>query len=189
MDIRTFLALELCEGTRSRLAAAQERLASAGARVRWVDRRNLHLTVKFLGGVEDRALGEVCAVADRVAGGVEPFEFAVRGLTAVPKAGALRMIWAGIDEPTGRLGRLNELLEQSFAALGFKEEKRAFRPHLTLGRVKGPRGVDELRAAAGAYADTGFGRQRADELVVFSSELTADGPIYTALSRSPLGAA
>ncbi len=189
MLVRTFLALPLDDGIQGRLVAAQESLASAGARVRWVARENLHLTVKFLGGVEDRALGEVCAAAKRSAGEVEPFAFAVRGLSAVPNAGPLRMIWAGIDDPTGRLGSLNELLEKSFAALGFKEEKRAFRPHLTLGRVKGGRNASQLRAAAGEWRETDFGEQPAEELIVFSSELTPDGPIYTALSRAPLAGA
>ena len=181
------MALELDESIRNRLVAAQEALASAGARVRWVAPRNLHLTIKFLGDVEDRFLGEVCDIAARSAAQVEPFEFAVAGLSAVPPAGNLRMIWAGIDDSTGRLGRLNALLEAACESLGFKAERRGFRPHLTLGRVKGAQGVAALRAAAAERAGDDFGVQTVGELAVFSSVLDPKGPIYTRLSAAPLG--
>jgi len=187
MRVRTFMALPLDEAMKDRLASAQADLAAAGAKVRWVAREALHLTVKFLGSVEDRALGDVCAAAADAAAQVEPFRIGLTGLTPVPAAGALRMIWAAVDEPTGRLERLNALLEAACEALGFKAEKRAYRPHLTLGRVKGGRNLAELRAAAAAYADVDFGDCAADELIAFASELGPQGPTHTALSHARLG--
>jgi len=189
MEIRTFVALPLDEAVRDRLAAAREALAAAApaVRVRWVARANLHLTVKFLGGVDERLLAEVCRAAGEVAAAGGPFEFRVRGLAPVPARGPLRMIWAGIEEATGRLTELAERLERTFREMGYKEERRAFHPHLTLGRVKSPRGADALRDAARARAETDFGLQPAEEIVVFSSELTRDGPVYTAVARAPLG--
>ena len=97
------------------------------------------------------------------------------------------MIWAGVAEPTGRLQTLNDRLERAYAALGFKAERRAFRPHLTLGRVKPGRDVDRLRAAAAEYAETDFGIQSGEELIVFSSKLSGGGPTYSPLGRAPLG--
>jgi 2'-5' RNA ligase len=97
------------------------------------------------------------------------------------------MVWAGVEEESGRLKQLNALLETACEALGFKAEKRAFRPHLTLGRVKGGRNVDRLRAAADDYADADFGECAVDKLIVFSSELGPGGPTYAALSHAPLG--
>lgn len=158
-----------------------------GARVRWVATENLHLTVKFLGDVDDRVLADVCAAAEQAAAQVEPFEFVVAGLSAVPPQGLLRMIWAGVTEPSGRLQRLNELLEAAYAEMGFRVENRAFRPHLTLGRVKGSGGNDRIRAAAAEYAQSDFGTQGADRLIVFSSELGPGGPAYTPLAEAPLG--
>ena len=188
MMVRTFMALPLSEAVKARLVAAQEDLAAASeARIRWVARENLHLTVKFLGDVEDRTLNDVCAVAAEAAGQVEPFSLAVTGLRAVPPAGRMRMVWAGVDEPTRRLAKLHALLEESCASLGFKEENRAFRPHLTLGRVKGGRDVAALRAAAAGFADTDFGACPVDELIVLSSDLGPKGPTYTALSHARLG--
>jgi len=183
---RTFLALPLAEGVVRRLTEAQRQLATVGAHVRWVAPENLHLTVKFLGEVNDEDLGRVCRTAEEIASRVESFPFSVAGLSAVPPAGQLRMVWAGIDESTGRLEKLQGLLEAAYAELGFKAENRAFRPHLTLGRVKSGRGVAELRSAVGELAETDFGAQPAEELIVFSSTLTPAGPVYAPLTKAPL---
>ena len=187
MSLRTFLALPLDEEIVERLVDVQRSLASAGARVRWVAGENLHLTIKFLGDVTDEQLGEVCRVAEAVAAQIEPFEFSVASVTSVPPAGAMRMVWVGIDEPTGRLEKLHELLEESYAAMGFGKENRSFRPHLTLGRVKGGQNVRQLRAAVSEIAETDFGITSVNELIVFSSQLTPDGPVYSPLAKAKLG--
>jgi RNA 2',3'-cyclic 3'-phosphodiesterase len=186
MRTRTFLALPMDIGIIDRLVKAQDRLAQAGADVRWVDRANLHVTVKFLGGVEDRELDQVCSIAQEIASQVEGFEFVVQGLVAQPATGQLRMVWAGIEEATGRLTQLQEMAEKAYAGLGFKQENRLYKPHLTLGRVKTGRNVDELREAVHEFAQTDFGVQGADELIVFSSQLEREGPTYTALATAPL---
>ncbi len=185
--VRTFIALHLTEDVQGRLASAQDTLAGAEARVRWVPRQNIHLTLKFLGGVEDRMLGEVCSAAAEAAEQVEPFRFDVAGVTAMPPAGALRLIWAGVCEPTGALAELHDLLSGACEGLGFKGEQRGFRPHLTLGRFKGGKNADALRAAAAEMADAAFGSVDADELVVYGSVLGPTGPTYTALSHARLG--
>ena len=187
MSIRTFLALPLDESIIEKLADARRSLSSAGARVRWVAGENLHLTIKFLGDVTDEQLPEVCRVAEESARQVEPFEFSVSSVTSVPQAGAMRMVWVGIDEPTGLLGKLHELLEQAYAEMGFEKENRSFRPHLTLGRVKGGRNVKQLRAAITEIEDTEFGIASINEIIVFSSKLTPDGPIYSPMAKAKLG--
>ncbi len=187
MSLRTFLALPLDEVIVERLVEVQQSLASAGARVRWVDRKNLHLTIKFLGDVTDEQSPEVCRVVEKVAAQIEPFEFSVARVVSVPPAGAMRMVWVGVDEPTGRLEKLHELLEESYAEMGFKKENRSFRPHLTLGRVKGRQNVRQLRAAVAEIAESDFGVTSINELIVFSSQLTPDGPVYSPLAKVKLG--
>jgi 2'-5' RNA ligase len=189
MAVRTFLALPLAEGIVAGLLEARRELMDAGGHVRWVSGQNLHLTVKFLGAVEDRDLSEVCRLAEQAASQVEPFKFVVKGLSAVPPAGQMRMVWCGVEEPTGRLARLAELAEQAYVGMGFKGENRRFRPHLTLGRVKTGRNVAQLREAVARFAHTDFGTQPADELIVMSSQLTPDGPVYSPLATARLGGA
>jgi 2'-5' RNA ligase len=187
MVTRTFIAVPLDEVIVARLVEAQRRLAAADAQVRWVVRQNLHLTVKFLGDVAETRLHEVCRVAAEVGRQVQPFEFAVGGLVAVPPGGQVRMVWAGIEEYTGELAKLNALSERAYAELGYKAENRRFHPHLTLGRVKSGCNADALRAAVAEFADADFGLQPAERVIVFASQLTPDGPVYSPLTKVRLG--
>ena len=180
------MALPLNATVQDRLAAAQDRLTEAEARVRWVAPGNLHLTIKFFGEIEDRLLGDVCDVAANAATEIPPFAFEVAGLQAVPPHGALRMIWVDVHEPTGALQRLHGLLETACEELGFRAEQRGYRPHLTLGRVKGGKNAAELRSLAAEQADETFGTVEATELVVYGSVLSSSGPTYTALSHVTL---
>jgi 2'-5' RNA ligase len=186
MPVRTFVAIPLAEAITARLVKAREALAP-GARVRWVEANNIHLTLKFLGGVNDADLAEVCRLAGQIAARTERFALSVAGLLAVPPAGELRMVWAGVVERTGRLEKLQATLEQAYAHLGFRAENRRFHPHLTLGRVKSGQDVRHLREAVAGFSGTDFGTQQAEELVVFASQLTPAGPIYSPLKTAPLG--
>ena len=188
MALRTFLALEIDEATRDALLKVQGSAGAGGAKINWVERQNLHVTMNFLGDVADDMIAKVCEIAAAVAADFEPFDFEVRGAVCVPPKGRqLRMIWANVDEPTGTLGRLYDGLATAFEGLGFRQEERAFKPHITLARVKYAPNADALRQAVEQLRETGFGQQHADELVVFSSRLTPDGPAYTAIAKVPLG--
>jgi len=187
MAFRTFLALDLEDSILDALREVARQLDSPDARLRWVARDNLHVTLHFLGDVADEAISGVCdAVAD-AAGRVAAFDFDVRGIACMPPRGRVRMIWANVLDRDGRMGVLHELLRAALVRLGMRVEDRRFRPHITLGRVRSIRDPQALRDAARAHRDEDFGRQRAGELVAYASELTPDGPIYTPLCRAPLG--
>jgi len=189
MGTRTFLALDIDEAARKAIAAAGEKIATAsGAKVRWVGGQNLHVTLKFLGDVADAALAGVCEAVASAAAASEPFEFALPGLVCLPPRGRdVRMIWADVAEPTGRLAQLFERLEAALAPLGFRPDDRQFLPHVTVGRVKVPHDARALRSATEAFARAAFGSQAAAEVVVYASDLTRDGPVYTVVSRAKLG--
>ena len=189
MAIRTFLALDLEETIRGALVEAVGGLPEAGSKIRWVAPANLHVTVKFLGDVAEGDVDAVCGAVAEAAGRGEPFDFDVVGLRCIPAGGRLRMIWAGVREPTGRFDALFGQLESALTPLGFEPERRKFSPHVTLARVKSAPNAGGLRAAAGAHAETRFGTQRAAEVTVYSSRLTPDGPIYTPMARPRIGPA
>src|SRR5690606_27082218 len=109
--VRTFVAIEIDAAIRREAARLIQRRNSSGADVRWVDQDNIHLTLKFLGDVDDVELPEVCRLAARAANVVEPVQVVCRGLGAFPSTSRPRTIWMGLDEPTGRLARLHEALE------------------------------------------------------------------------------
>jgi 2'-5' RNA ligase len=186
--VRTFLALDIDAAARDRLIAAVGEIDGAGgAKVRWVARQNLHVTLRFLGDVADEALADVCRATCEAARPVDPIPFDVPGLVCVPPGGRqVRMVWAAVREPTGQLARLHERLETALAPLGFRPEGRPFRPHITVGRVKFARDAAALRSAVEAFRAVGFGQQRAGDVVIYGSELTADGPVYTAMGEASL---
>jgi RNA 2',3'-cyclic 3'-phosphodiesterase len=185
MAIRTFLALDLNDQTRQRLVRAVAELPVGQAKIRWVESENLHVTVKFLGEVADADAVNVCRVVADAAGLVEPFDFQVRGIQAVPARGDLSMFWAGVADADGRMAAMFEVIEAALEELGFSREQRDFRPHVTLGRVKYARDAHGLRAAAARVAETDFGCVAADGIVVYSSQLTPEGPIYAPMGRGP----
>lgn len=187
MAMRTFVALPLDEGTLNRIQAAQRDLAQVDGDVRWTERENLHIALKFLGQVEDVQINEICHVVAAIAGEVEAFDFSIEGLTATPTEGQLRMIWANIVDPDGGLAELNGRMEDAFGQMGFKQEHRQFHPHLTVGRVKSGKNVAALRVQTAEYKDKVFGVQGAGEVIVFSSQLTPQGPIYAPMYTADLG--
>ncbi|MFW6132293.1 MAG: RNA 2',3'-cyclic phosphodiesterase [Planctomycetota bacterium] len=187
--MRTFIALDIDEETRKALAPLERSVPRRGAKIRWTAPDNLHVTLHFLGEVEDERLTELCETIAAAAGEIEPFDFAVEGALCVPAGGRkLRMIWANVAEQTGRLAALHAALGNVLEGLGFRQERRAFRPHITLARVKYARRPEQVRRAVAAHAETRFGTPYADEVVIYTSELTKDGPVYTAAARLPLGA-
>ena len=187
MATRTFLALDIDEPTRDGLIAATREFPPAESKVRWVARENLHVTLKFLGDLDDAGVRDVCHSVAALAEGLGAFEFEVTGLKCIGSGGRPRMFWAEVEDPSGQLAAMFHELEEALAVLGFPQEHRAFRPHVTLGRIKSTRNAGALREVALRYADEPFGAQWAEGIVVYGSELTPRGPIYTPLEKGAFG--
>ncbi len=188
MPIRTFLALDLEPATRARLAGLVSELPDPGEDLRPVAPENLHVTIKFLGEVPDAALAGVLETAEAVAGLFEPFEWSLGPLRCIPPRGrALRMIWATVIDPSGRMTALAGELEQALIDAPVKHERRGFRGHVTLARVKNTRRANEIRAEVRGLEPGPFAKQWAEELVAYNSVLSPDGAIHTPVARGPLG--
>lgn len=163
------------------------RLGSTSAKVKWVEPHNLHLTLKFLGDVDLLEIPELCqAVTDAVAE-LPPFEIEARGAGAFPDLRHPRTVWLGVGRGTEEMVQLHDIVEQSLAPLGFRQEQRRFRPHLTIGRVRGGGpGIAELAENLAEQADFAGGVSSVEEVVVLSSELSRTGPTYEVLATAPL---
>ena len=183
--MRLFYGLELPEDVRARAGAWLEDArvrsqAFRGARVDWTAAANLHVTLKFLGQVKENEVPGVLAEGTEAARHAKPFRLSVGGLGAFPSGDSkpARILWAGVQEPTGRLGLLVQSLEARLEGLGFIRETRPFHPHLTLGRVKdGSRGRELLTGLAD------FGEVEVSSLALFESWRDAQGTRYVPLRR------
>jgi 2'-5' RNA ligase len=189
MSHRTFIAIDLSEALRERLGRLPEQLAErlslSLSELRWVPPERLHLTVRFLGDVDDAGLAAICRAAEMAASKGEAFEMFLRPPAQLPGRMTDRMLLAEVYDPTGRLAAMASLLDEALQAAGFAPEGRAFRPHVTLARTKARRGRVPRRAGE-ALADLDLGRCAVDRLTVYTSELTRQGPIYTPARVCPL---
>jgi 2'-5' RNA ligase len=185
--IRTFIAVDPGKELRSRCIVLQETLARAGADVKWVGPDNLHVTLLFLGEVADRTVPAVCRTVALVAGRHEGFSLDVHTVGCFPNPRRPRVVWAGIGAGAQELVALHDALEPPLMELGcYRREERQFTPHITLGRVRGEQSIEGLAAALARKADWHAGSVDVRELLVLSSELMSDGPVYTVLGRGKL---
>jgi 2'-5' RNA ligase len=186
--IRTFVAVNIGSATCDCAAELIDQLRAAGADARWVDPKNLHVTLKFLGDVDAREIHEVCRAVEGAVAEAAPFELEIRGTGAFPNAKRPRTVWLGVGAGVQEMVELNRRIEPPLEKLGYRKEARRYQPHLTIGRIRrGGPGVLELGTLLGEYADFEVGRTRVTEVIVFSSELDRSGPTYEALARVALG--
>ncbi|HEV3120035.1 MAG TPA: RNA 2',3'-cyclic phosphodiesterase [Gemmataceae bacterium] len=185
--LRTFIGVDIGKTIRDRAIALQEKLAQSANGVKWVEPEHLHVTMLFLGEVDDREVAAVCrAVADETAGHVT-FEMTVEKLGCFPNPRRPRVLWIGVGQGAEELRALHDGLEGPLMKLGcYRREERQYTPHITLGRVKIDRPPDSLGAALVQNANWQGGNVVVQQLLVMSSELTSQGPNYTVLSRAKL---
>jgi 2'-5' RNA ligase len=186
--MRAFVAVKVADAVRGRLAEVREELRRADADVKWVDEASLHLTLKFLGWVEDEAVAKLTDLLAAEAPRWPALRLDYAGVGAFPERGAPRVVWAGCSGDVETLGALAAAVERAAEAVGVPREGRPFKPHLTIGRVKSPRNVKRLQAALPKFRDTPFGSDTVTEVVLFESTLRPQGPIYTPRAVFPLAA-
>ena len=183
-SLRVFCAVELPAEIRAAVAAHATRLRREfpDARASWARPEGLHITLKFIGEVEAARVETLTRAAFAAVGGLKPFRLTIEESGTFPPHGAARVLWLGVKDASGHLAQLQSRLEQECAANGFPRASRAFRPHLTVARLRTPQGTHAL---AEAHRRTPFGPYHFEvsELLVIRSELGPGGSRYTPLSR------
>ncbi len=169
--MRLFLAINLPPAMRRALVEATGPMHTLAPDVRWISEAKLHLTMKFLGEVDASRLDEIGATVGAVAARHAATDVTVSGLGAFPNSRRPRVLWIGAER-SSRLELLAHDLEQACETLGFEAEGRAFRPHITLGRIRDRLGVEQARALARAGRRIGF----EDTLLVSSIDLMCSVP-------------
>ena len=187
--MRAFIAIELSPDLRKRLASLEEQLKSSGADVKWVKPENIHLTLKFLGEIDERQLGEITKIIQETAGKNKPFYIRLASPGAFPKTNFPRVIWIGIDKGDSETKQIAKALEEEIVKVGIPQENRPFSSHITLGRVRSGLNREKLVKNLGVLASNP--PQDSPEFLVtkitlFKSTLTPSGPIYEALKEAQL---
>ncbi len=178
--IRAFLAVEITDPVIvKKLEDAEKKLMSVQAAVKWVDPKIVHITLKFLEDILPAQIDPIFDVMKDV--GFKPFDIHISNVGCFPNMNRPRVVWLGIEEGKEELEALYSQLNLKLKALGFRPEERRFRAHITIGRVKGKKGIHELAGQISRMKDVEIGVQRIESLKLKKSTLTPKGPIYETL--------
>ena len=183
---RTFIAIELNEEVLGALKEVQEYLKKLDVDVRWVNYKNIHLTLKFLGNLSPKKLKSVIEVFPSLFEDFQPFEINITRLGVFPTLQQPRVIWAGVEKNADCLIAIATQVEKGLCRLGFPKEKRGFSPHVTVGRVRSPKNQILLPQALKEYILPVELTQTIHQIILFKSTLTSQGPIYDPLSLAQL---
>jgi len=177
--IRAFIAVPIGAEMKGKISAVRELLKETLADIRWVGEDGIHLTLKFLGGIEEEKVPSIARRLEPLAQRAS-FDIYARGLGVFPDIKRAQVLWVGLEGAA--LGPLARQVEEALEAEGFQRERRPFRPHLTIGRWHRSGSPPEpLKRALARWQDHDFGASRVNEVVLFQSLTNPDGAVYVPL--------
>ncbi len=184
-SIRSFVAIALPGSTRGQIEELIAELRKSDAQVGWVRSEGVHLTLKFLGNVSAQVIEGIKAALCLAAGQTGPIRIEPAGCGAFPGIKSPRVIWVGLRGQIDPLAALARRVEEGLISLGFKPEDRPFKPHLTIGRVKGRTRLARLQEMLISHADFAAEPFDASAIVLYKSELRPEGARYIPLFKAP----
>lgn len=175
--MRSFIAVKISPAQREKLADLIRSLKKSGTDVKWVKPENLHVTLKFLGEVDEKGLPNIFDSLEKSLTNEQSFQFNLKDLGCFPNLHRPRVIWVGIEQGINSLKSLAGLIDDCMLGFGFEKEKRGFSPHLTIGRVKSTRLIERL---TGMFKSVSFATEiyTIDEVIFYQSILRREGPTY-----------
>jgi len=177
--MRAFIAVSCPPDLRKGLAGVREEVKGSGD-MKFVEPDNIHLTVKFLGVIDEGRVDKIVCALDKVK--VTPFDASLKGLGVFPGRGSPKVLWAGIDSGCLSFEELHRKVDDALLSLGFQRDDR-FTCHYTLARIKHIQDRDAFNLVLDKYAAKGFGSFKVSEMSLMESFLQRDGPVYSEVRR------
>lgn len=183
--VRTFIAIEIPDSLSEQIADLQEQLKKHNERIKWTRPESIHLTLKFLGDVEENRIDDLAQKLQEGASQFQTFKCPIKNVGAFPNPRRPRVVWVGMEDTDGTLVRLAQNVDDALNSLGFSKENRKFKPHLTIGRVK----AAVSRAFTESIQNTEFQSDPIEisEIVIMRSDLKPTGAVYTPLNKIKFG--
>lgn len=187
-SIRSFLAVDPPREIIDAIGMIQDRLRkNIQGDIRWVRPQGIHLTLKFFGAISESDVANISLVVENTTSNIAPFTLGIKRVGAFPDVKRPRVLWLGMDGDVDTLIRLQKEVDAELQKYGFEKEDRTFRPHLTLARIKDPRGLIGLAKIMEKRENYEAGSFSAAGLNLFKSDLTPKGAVYTKLAYFPFG--
>jgi 2'-5' RNA ligase len=184
--IRAFIALEVTAPLKELLQGWQKAFRRGGDRVGWVQPAGMHLTLKFLGDVEDGMVPKIAEQIQRACLHRAPFSVTLQGAGVFPGVKRPRVLWVGIGEGREQVKEIFQDLDPLLGEIGFPRETRPFHPHVTLGRIKGLEDRAGFAARVVERRETEVGTMRVEAVHLIESRLRPQGAEYQTLRLVPL---
>ena len=175
--IRAFIALNTSEETQSKIFEIQEYFSDIQSDVKWEPREKFHVTLKFLGDVEEKTLTNITEELKDKLNKFGSFPIEYNSLGAFPNFKLARVLWIGASDKEKKVFGLNKIIEAQLKNHNFDNESNRFHPHITLGRVKGIRGVKEVIEMMQQHEHESI-MDSASEVCIMKSTLTRNGSFY-----------
>lgn len=186
-NVRTFIAVLLTADLKKTIGQIQQKFIEAAPEVKWVAEENFHVTLKFLGDVDEDRLGEIYAALEQAVSAEEAFSMQVGGAGCFPNTRNPRVVWIGLQSGVEPLSRIAAKIESELEPLGFPKEGRKFSAHITIGRARPDRPARGLASAIQEAEIGELGEIAVDSVAVMKSDLRREGPIYSVLKQIQLG--
>lgn len=182
--LRTFLSIDLPESTKNEIISHIQRFKDlTQSKIRWVNRENLHITLKFLGKFDGSHIQPLdILLSDRLKT-IPKFNIHIDRMGAFPNFHTPKITWLGFDYPEN-LSQIYKHIEDCVVKLGYEADDKPFLPHLTLGRVRRDLSNSEIKDIGQTMANVDLNIQAefiAERVTLFKSDLTREGPIYSKL--------
>ncbi len=174
--IRSFIAIKLSEDIRSVLKDIQDQLKAINCSIKWIEPKNLHLTLKFIGNIEINKLNAVKEIMKMIPSNNTLIQ--LDSIKVFPNIKKPRIIWVGVTEKTPMLINIANYLNETLSTIGIPKEEKAFTPHITIGRVKTSKNLHELIKCMEQISIPKETKQMVTNITLFKSTLTPTGPIY-----------
>jgi 2'-5' RNA ligase len=185
--IRSFIAIEIPDGFKNDVLEIQKRFKAGSVDVSWTRIDGIHLTLKFLGNVEEEKIEEIKRVLEGIAGGTRHIKIKIGGVGVFPSQKMPRVLWIGIKNEDGSLEGLYKKIDAELSKIGFEKEGRDFKPHLTLGRMRSQKGREGIIKLLGEFKDKEIGVFTASDMRLIKSDPQPQGAVYTELARFGFG--
>ncbi|MFC1668166.1 RNA 2',3'-cyclic phosphodiesterase [Chlamydiota bacterium] len=184
--IRSFIAIELLSSTQNLLTDIRKKVEDRQNIIKWAKPESIHLTLKFLGAVSQKQIDKVEEKLTEVAGSVKQFRFTIKGIGVFENFRFPRIIWVEIDEGKEEIMSLAHSIETACHLLGFKKEKRAFIPHITIARIKKIQNKETFKENVLCLRETFFAQEKVTMLSLMKSDLTPIGAVHTPIKHCML---
>lgn len=184
--MRLFVALDLPQSTKEKISKIQDELNKLNCDIKWVEKENLHLTLKFIGETGEEKLAGISSGIESSLAGTKKIDISFSTLGFLPDTKQPKVLFISLIKGSEALKKTAGLIETGLIPLGIPKENRNFKTHLTIGRFRSLKNINNLLEYSKQTGELAIDEIQAEYIALYKSILKAEGPVYIQLERFKL---